>query len=421
MPGCWNARPGRNRRGVPCATRFEPLSILAATLVLGGCVGYGYPGDYGNGYGNNGYGNPYGNPQPYPGATGQVFRCESQDNRTRRCNVDTRYGIRINRQLSGSPCIQGRSFRGYDNAGVWVSNGCRAGVRDRRRLRPGRPAISRQWLRAGQAVRCESQDNRMRRCNVAVYRGVQMAFVGFPAHPGLDLGLGSQRHLGRPRLPRGLPRLLTRFAALKPGGMDAARRGAPLRPHPPDPLDRRSAGTARPAQAAVRGRIRVARTATKSLRRSATWSSAARRRSAFPRHGAWCWSRAGRGRTAPGPRSSCSRRWTGSTRRDRPRSTWPGRWRGCEPRWRTPAPTARGAGTRGARDRNRGPRRQPRDGAGRRRAHRARQRRVTHCNTGSLATAGFGTALGVIRAGVAAGRAARVFAGETRPWNQGRA
>ena len=44
---------------------------------------------------------------------------------------------------------------------------------------------------------------------------------------------------------------------------------------------------------------------------------------------------------------------------------------------------------------------------------------LTHCNTGSLATAGFGTALGVIRAGVADGRIARVFAGETRPWLQG--
>lgn len=44
---------------------------------------------------------------------------------------------------------------------------------------------------------------------------------------------------------------------------------------------------------------------------------------------------------------------------------------------------------------------------------------LTHCNTGSLATAGFGTALGVIRAGVAQGRIERVFAGETRPWLQG--
>ena len=44
---------------------------------------------------------------------------------------------------------------------------------------------------------------------------------------------------------------------------------------------------------------------------------------------------------------------------------------------------------------------------------------LTHCNTGSLATAGFGTALGVIRAGVARGRIGRVFASETRPWLQG--
>jgi methylthioribose-1-phosphate isomerase len=44
---------------------------------------------------------------------------------------------------------------------------------------------------------------------------------------------------------------------------------------------------------------------------------------------------------------------------------------------------------------------------------------LTHCNTGSLATAGFGTALGVIRAGVAMDRIGRVYAGETRPWLQG--
>jgi len=44
---------------------------------------------------------------------------------------------------------------------------------------------------------------------------------------------------------------------------------------------------------------------------------------------------------------------------------------------------------------------------------------LTHCNTGSLATAGYGTALGVIRAGVANGRIGQVYAGETRPWQQG--
>ena len=44
---------------------------------------------------------------------------------------------------------------------------------------------------------------------------------------------------------------------------------------------------------------------------------------------------------------------------------------------------------------------------------------MTHCNTGSLATAGYGTALGVIRAGVTDGKIAQVYAGETRPWLQG--
>ncbi len=44
---------------------------------------------------------------------------------------------------------------------------------------------------------------------------------------------------------------------------------------------------------------------------------------------------------------------------------------------------------------------------------------LTHCNTGSLATGGYGTALGVIRAGIAAGRDWQVYADETRPWLQG--
>lgn len=44
---------------------------------------------------------------------------------------------------------------------------------------------------------------------------------------------------------------------------------------------------------------------------------------------------------------------------------------------------------------------------------------LTHCNAGALATGGFGTALGVIRAAYAAGHVNHVFADETRPWLQG--
>lgn len=44
---------------------------------------------------------------------------------------------------------------------------------------------------------------------------------------------------------------------------------------------------------------------------------------------------------------------------------------------------------------------------------------LTHCNAGALATAGYGTALGVIRSAVSAGKKIDVFAGETRPFLQG--
>jgi methylthioribose-1-phosphate isomerase len=44
---------------------------------------------------------------------------------------------------------------------------------------------------------------------------------------------------------------------------------------------------------------------------------------------------------------------------------------------------------------------------------------LTHCNAGALATAGYGTALGVVRSAWTAGRLARVYADETRPRLQG--
>ena len=44
---------------------------------------------------------------------------------------------------------------------------------------------------------------------------------------------------------------------------------------------------------------------------------------------------------------------------------------------------------------------------------------ITHCNAGALATGGYGTALGVIRAAYKKGLLNRVYASETRPWFQG--
>ena len=44
---------------------------------------------------------------------------------------------------------------------------------------------------------------------------------------------------------------------------------------------------------------------------------------------------------------------------------------------------------------------------------------MTHCNTGAVATGGFGTALGVIRGAWLEGMIEQVYADETRPWLQG--
>jgi methylthioribose-1-phosphate isomerase len=49
----------------------------------------------------------------------------------------------------------------------------------------------------------------------------------------------------------------------------------------------------------------------------------------------------------------------------------------------------------------------------------ANARILTHCNAGALATAGYGTALGVIRAAAERGKVVQVFADETRPFLQG--
>ena len=156
------------------------FDIALAAACLAGCVGYGYPGDYGyGGYPGGSYpggsypgGNYPGGNYPGGGYGNSAVRCESMDKRTRHCNIDTRRGVQLTRRLSDAPCVQGRTW-GYDNLGVWVSNGCRAefvsgggGYRPGHGNRPGGDYR--------QTVRCESDDRRQRRCNVSVRRGVDI-------------------------------------------------------------------------------------------------------------------------------------------------------------------------------------------------------------------------------------------------------
>jgi hypothetical protein len=56
---------------------------------------------------------------------GQLITCSSDDGKRNYCNADTRRGVRLSRQISGSACIATQTW-GYDNRGIWVDRGCRA-------------------------------------------------------------------------------------------------------------------------------------------------------------------------------------------------------------------------------------------------------------------------------------------------------
>src|SRR6185312_2840527 len=62
--------------------------------------------------------------QPYWRA-GDVFVCKSTGYRQNYCPADTRDGVILRRQISGSACVQGRTW-GFDRRGVWVTQGCEA-------------------------------------------------------------------------------------------------------------------------------------------------------------------------------------------------------------------------------------------------------------------------------------------------------
>lgn len=68
---------------------------------------------------------PGAGPGPGPGPGGRIITCSSDNGRRNWCPADTRRGVRLARQRSGSPCIQGSTW-GFDGRGIWVDHGCRA-------------------------------------------------------------------------------------------------------------------------------------------------------------------------------------------------------------------------------------------------------------------------------------------------------
>lgn len=83
---------------------------------------WGGGGNFGRGGGN--WGGSGGNWGGQSGS-GQTVVCASNSGNRVYCDADTRSGVVLSRQLSGSPCEQGRTW-GFDNRGIWVDRGCRA-------------------------------------------------------------------------------------------------------------------------------------------------------------------------------------------------------------------------------------------------------------------------------------------------------
>jgi hypothetical protein len=93
---------------------------------------------------------------------GQSLTCSSDDGKRHRCDADTRQGVQLLHQRSGSPCTQGYSW-GFDDRGIWVDHGCRA---DFGLQAPAPPNA--------QVTTCSSDDGGRHYCEVDTRAGVQL-------------------------------------------------------------------------------------------------------------------------------------------------------------------------------------------------------------------------------------------------------
>jgi hypothetical protein len=71
-----------------------------------------------------------GRPGPPPPPPPMIVTCSSNDMRRNWCDIGGRRDVRLQRQISGSACVQGSTW-GVDRRGLWVDRGCRAEFRVR--------------------------------------------------------------------------------------------------------------------------------------------------------------------------------------------------------------------------------------------------------------------------------------------------
>lgn len=109
--------------------------------------------------------------------------CSGQESGYQFCQAETRYGVRLTRQISRARCIEGSSW-GYDRRGIWVDRGCAAefevgdpGYANSGQETPGYHVRPNEQVGVpGDVFLCESRDGRRRAC-AADLRGLEPTVV----------------------------------------------------------------------------------------------------------------------------------------------------------------------------------------------------------------------------------------------------
>lgn len=109
-------------------------------------------------------------PPPY---RGQMVVCKSNGYQQAYCPIDTRGGVRLTRQLSGSACMRGRTW-GVDRGGIWVDDGCQGEFMVGGGWDPGYQPLPPSAYVQPRVVRCESMDGRLNRCAAPTRGGARI-------------------------------------------------------------------------------------------------------------------------------------------------------------------------------------------------------------------------------------------------------
>lgn len=116
----------------------------------------------------------------------QTVTCSSDDMGRHTCPANTLGGVRLSRQISGSPCTQGVTW-GFDNNGIWVDKGCRA------EFEVSAAAATTTAGAQSQTVTCASDDMKRHSCPADVRGGARLSrqISGSPCTQGATWGYDS--------------------------------------------------------------------------------------------------------------------------------------------------------------------------------------------------------------------------------------